>query len=138
MSKVMKNVIVIVGLTVVVFLTSLFASVCVTERVKANTETETSNTITTNIVDASDERFVGTKRIEQMYVTETYTDTEGVYHILMEDNAGYLWEITDIDLYPYEDVLVLMCDNNTESITDDEIIHCWVGLEQTYLKEDKE
>jgi hypothetical protein len=34
-----------------------------------------------------------------------------------------------MDLYLYEDVLVLMGNNNTKDVSDDVFIHYWIGIE---------
>lgn len=88
-------------------------------------------TINTTIMNAIDESIdLNTIRIEQMFVIDTYIDEETEdYVVVLEDNHGYTWECTNMDLYLYEDVLVLMTNNNTEDITDDEFIHCWISIE---------
>lgn len=76
-------------------------------------------------------QFVGTPRVEQMFVTNVeYTDDEMYNVVTLEDTTGNVWEYEGIDLYMYDEVLVFMADNNTPNdVTDDVIIHFWVGLE---------
>lgn len=87
--------------------------------------------VNTTIINAINESIdLNTIRIEQMFVIDTYIDEETEeYVIVLEDNHGFTWECTDMDVYLYEDVLVLMTNMNTEDITDDEFIHCWVSIE---------
>ena len=87
--------------------------------------------VNTTIINAINESIdLNTIRIEQMFVIDTYIDEETEeYVIVLEDNHGLTWECTDMDIYLYEDVLVLMTNMNTEDITDDEFIHCWVSIE---------
>ena len=92
------------------------------------------NTTTVNVTmmnDCWDESFKGNVRIEQMFVTNVEYSDDDVYNVVtLEDTQGNEWMYENIDLFLYEDVLVLMCDNETpEDITDDAIIHCWVGME---------
>ena len=92
------------------------------------------NTTTVNVTmmnDCWDESFKGNVRIEQMFVTNVEYSDDDVYNVVtLEDTQGNEWMYENIDLFLYEDVLVLMCDNETpEDITDDVIIHCWVGME---------
>ena len=79
----------------------------------------------------NDDLFKGNVRIEQMFVTNVEYSDDDVYNVVtLEDTQGNEWQYENIDLFLYEDVLVLMCDNKTpEDITDDVIIHCWVGME---------
>ena len=88
-------------------------------------------TINTTIINAIDESIdLNTIRIEQMFVIDTYIDEDtDDYVIVLEDNRGYTWECINMDLYLYEDVLVLMSNNNTEDVSDDVFIHYWVGIE---------
>ena len=88
------------------------------QRVEATTTEETTINVTTTI--------------EQMFVTNVEYSDDDVYNVVtLEDTQGNEWMYENIDLFLYEDVLVLMCDNETpEDITDDVIIHCWVGMEQ--------
>lgn len=88
-------------------------------------------TINTTIINAIDESIdLNTIRIEQMFVIDTYIDEDtDDYVIVLEDNHGYTWECVNMDLYLYEDVLVLMSNNNTEDVSDDVFIHYWTGIE---------
>ena len=88
-------------------------------------------TINTTIINAIDESIdLNTIRIEQMFVIDTYIDEDtDDYVIVLEDNHGYTWECVNMDLYLYEDVLVLMSNNNTEDVSDDVFIHYWIGVE---------
>lgn len=88
-------------------------------------------TINTTIINAIDESIdLNTIRIEQMFVIDTYIDEDtDDYVIVLEDNHGYTWECINMDLYLYEDVLVLMSSNNTEDVSDDVFIHYWIGIE---------
>ena len=106
--------------------------------VQAN-ETETEcvddNTTSINVTMYDDcydtTQFIGTPRVEQMFVTNVeYTDDEMYNVVTLEDTTGNVWEYEGIDLYLDDDVVVLMTDNNTPNdITDDYIVHFWVGLE---------
>ena len=88
-------------------------------------------TIDTTIINAIDESIdLNTIRIEQMFVIDTYIDEDtDDYVIVLEDNHGYTWECINMDLYLYEDVLVLTSNNNTEDVSDDVFIHYWIGIE---------
>ena len=73
--------------------------------------------------------FKGKARIEQMFVDDVYNE-DGCYQVLLVDTAENEWVMEEIDLSLYEEVLVLLVDNGTEDdITDDVIVHCWVGIE---------
>ena len=87
--------------------------------------------VNATIINAIDESIdLDTIRLEQMFVIDTYIDTEtDDYIVVLEDNKGYVWECVNIELYLYEDVLVLMSDNHTEDITDDMLIHYWISIE---------
>lgn len=103
------------------------------QRVEATTTEETTINVTTTMMNNcwNDDLFKGNVRIEQMFVTNVEYSDDDVYNVVtLEDTQGNEWEYENIDLFLYEDVLVLMCDNETpEDITDDVIIHCWVGME---------
>lgn len=97
-------------------------------------EVEENNVITINttIMNAIDESIdLNTIRIEQMFVIDTYIDeVTNDFVSVLEDNNGYVWECVNMDLYLYEDVLVLMSNNNTtDNVEDDVFIHYWIGLE---------
>ena len=104
------------------------------QRVEATTTEETTINVTTTMMNNcwNDDLFKGNVRIEQMFVTNVEYSDDDVYNVVtLEDTQGNEWQYENIDLFLYEDVLVLMCDNETpEDITDDVIIHCWVGMEQ--------
>ena len=104
------------------------------QRVEATTTEETTINVTTTMMNNcwNDDLFKGNVRIEQMFVTNVEYSDDDVYNVVtLEDTQGNEWMYENIDLFLYEDVLVLMCDNETpEDITDDVIIHCWVGMEQ--------
>ena len=103
------------------------------QRVEATTTEETTINVTTTMMNNcwNDDLFKGNVRIEQMFVTNVEYSDDDVYNVVtLEDTQGNEWQYENIDLFLYEDVLVLMCDNETpEDITDDVIIHCWVGME---------
>ena len=105
------------------------------QRVEATTTTEEETTInvTTTMMNNcwNDDLFKGNVRIEQMFVTNVEYSDDDVYNVVtLEDTQGNEWQYENIDLFLDEDVLVLVCDNETpEDITDDVIIHCWVGME---------
>ena len=74
------------------------------------------------------EAYIGTPRVEQMFVVDT-EDVDGWYVVTMEDLHGHVWEVLDYDLYLYDDVFVLIVDNNTPDILDDDVVvRCWVGI----------
>lgn len=103
------------------------------QRVEATTTEETTINVTTTMMNNcwNDDLFKGNVRIEQMFVTNVEYSDDDVYNVVtLEDTQGNEWMYENIDLFLYDDVLVLMCDNETtEDITDDVIIHCWVGME---------
>ena len=102
------------------------------EATTTTTEEETTINVTTTMMnDCWDESFKGNVRIEQMFVTNVEYSDDDVYNVVtLEDTQGNEWQYENIDLFLHEDVLVLMCDNETpEDITDDVIIHCCVGME---------
>lgn len=106
------------------------------ERKQENNEVcvEDNNVITINttIMNAIDKSIdLNTIRIEQMFVIDTYIDeVTNDFVSVLEDNNGHVWECVNMDLYLYEDVLVLMSNNNTtDNVEDDVFIHYWIGLE---------
>lgn len=123
-------------ISIICVLGLMFGILCVgyQQRVEATTEEETTINVTTTMMNNcwNDDLFKGNVRIEQMFVTNVEYSDDDVYNVVtLEDTQGNEWQYENIDLFLYEDVLVLMCDNETpEDITDDVIIHCWVGMEQ--------
>lgn len=106
------------------------------ERKQENNEVcvEDNNVITINttIMNAIDESIdLNTIRIEQMFVIDTYIDEDtNDFVSVLEDNSGHAWECMNMDFYLYEDVLVLMSNNNTiDNVEDDVFIHYWIGVE---------
>lgn len=123
-------------ISIICVLGLMFGILCVgyQQRVEATTTTEeTTINVTTTMMNNcwNDDLFKGNVRIEQMFVTNVEYSDDNVYNVVtLEDTQGNEWQYENIDLFLYEDVLVLMCDNETpEDITDDVIIHCWVGME---------
>lgn len=122
-------------ISIICVLGLMFGILCVgyQQRVEATTEEETTINVTTTMMNNcwNDDLFKGNVRIEQMFVTNVEYSDDDVYNVVtLEDTQGNEWQYENIDLFLYEDVLVLMCDNETpEDITDDVIIHCWVGME---------
>ena len=113
---------------VTILYTMLFAC-----KVNAQTTTEedttvnVSTTMYNNCYDTT--TFKGKARIEQMFVDDVYNE-DGCYQVLLVDTKENEWVMEEIDLNLYEEVLVLLVDNETEDdITDDVIVHCWVGIE---------
>lgn len=107
-----------------------------TERKQENNEVcvEDNNVITINttIMNAIDKSIdLNTIRIEQMFVIDTYIDEiTNDFVSVLEDNNGNVWECVNMDLYLYEETLVLMSNNNTvDNVEDDVFIHYWIGLE---------
>lgn len=96
--------------------------------IEKDNNTITIDTIIMNAIDTSID--LGTVKIEQMFVVDTYIDsiTED-YVIVLEDTKGMLWEYSNIDVYMEEEVLVLLSDNGTQEVEDDLIIHFWIGIE---------
>ena len=97
-------------------------------------EVEENNVITVNatIMNAIDKSIdLNTIRIEQMFVIDTYIDEDtNDFVSVLEDNSGHVWECMNMDFYLYEDVLVLMSNNNTiDNVEDDVFIHYWIGVE---------
>lgn len=106
------------------------------ERKQENNEVcvEDNNVITINttIMNAIDKSIdLNTIRIEQMFVIDTYIDeVTNDFVSVLEDNNGNVWECVNMDLYLYEETLVLMSNNNTvNNVEDDVFIHYWIGLE---------
>lgn len=122
-------------ISIICVLGLMFGILCVgyQQRVEATTTEETTINVTTTMMNNcwNDDLFKGNVRIEQMFVTNVEYSDDDVYNVVtLEDTQGNEWQYENIDLFLYEDVLVLMCDNETpEDITDDAIIHCWVGME---------
>lgn len=122
-------------ISIICVLGLMFGILCVgyQQRVEATTAEETTINVTTTMMNNcwNDDLFKGKVRIEQMFVTNVEYSDDDVYNVVtLEDTQGNEWQYENIDLFLYEDVLVLMCDNETpEDITDDVIIHCWVGME---------
>lgn len=122
-------------ISIICVLGLMFGILCVgyQQRVETTTTEETTINVTTTMMNNcwNDDLFKGKVRIEQMFVTNVEYSDDDVYNVVtLEDAQGNEWQYENIDLFLYEDVLVLMCDNETpEDITDDAIIHCWVGME---------
>ena len=93
------------------------------------TQTEQFIDVTTTMMNAIDDSFTGNYRIEQMFVESVSYTRDNHCVVLLEDTEGYLWELIDVEMYLYDDVLVLLADNYTDTIVDDTIIHCWIGIE---------
>ena len=122
--------IVVTGLVCIFFFATAVTNVI---NAKYKVDDNTTINVTTTMMNNcwNDDLFKGNVRIEQMFVTNVEYSDDDVYNVVtLEDTQGNEWEYENIDLFLYEDVLVLMCDNETpEDITDDVIIHCWVGME---------
>ena len=93
------------------------------------TQTEQFIDVTTTMMNAIDDSFTGNYRIEQMFVESVSYTRDNHCVVLLKDTDGYLWELIDVDMCLYDDVLVLLADNYTDTIVDDAIIHCWIGIE---------
>ena len=93
------------------------------------TQTEQFIDVTTTMMNAIDDSFTGNYRIEQMFVESVSYTRDNHCVVLLEDTEGYLWELIDVEMYLYDDVLVLLADSYTDTIVDDAIIHCWIGIE---------
>ena len=107
---------------------------CKQENNEVCVEGEENNVITINttIMNAIDKSIdLNTIRIEQMFVIDTYIDEDtNDFVSVLEDNSGHVWECMNMDFYLYEDVLVLMSNNNTiDNVEDDVFIHYWIGVE---------
>lgn len=122
--------IVVTGLVCIFFFATAVTNVI---NAKYKVDDNTTINVTTTMMNNcwNDDLFKGNVRIEQMFVTNVEYSDDDVYNVVtLEDTQGNEWQYENIDLFLYEDVLVLMCDNETpEDITDDVIIHCWVGME---------
>ena len=121
---------------VVTIVLTLVAMVgCATTTNAENVTTNNNNTIAIDTTLLShcydEEQFKGNVRIEQMFVTDVeYTDNDTYNVVTLEDTTGNVWMYEGIDLYLYDDVVVLMTDNNTPTdVTDDCIVHFWVSIE---------
>ena len=121
---------------VTIVLTLVVMVGCATTTNAENVTTNNNNTTTIDTTLLShcydEEQFKGKVRIEQMFVTDVeYTDNDTYNVVTLEDTTGNVWMYEGIDLYLYDDVVVLMTDNNTPTdVTDDCIVHFWVSIEQ--------
>lgn len=124
-----------VGIVVCALLFVVLVGLALSEIVKsAKTDNDTTQTeqfidVTTTMMNAIDDSFTGNYRIEQMFVESVSYTKDNHCVVLLEDTKGYLWELVDVEMYLYDDVLVLLADNYTDTIVDDAIIHCWIGIE---------
>lgn len=86
--------------------------------------------VNTTMYDCYDkEVFKGDVRLVQMFVTEVTYREDYSNTVYLEDTKGEEWIVENVDLFLYEDVLVLMNDNNTPNdVTDDSIITFWVNM----------
>lgn len=130
-----KRVSKVVGIVVCVLLVVAIIGLIISETVKSTktdndtTQTEQFIDVTTTMMNAIDDSFTGNYRIEQMFVESVSYTRDNHCVVLLEDTEGYLWELIDVEMYLYDDVLVLLADNYTDTIVDDAIIHCWIGIE---------
>ena len=130
-----KGVFRVVGIVVCALLFVVLIGLALSEIVKsAKTDNDTTQTeqfidVTTTMMNAIDDSFTGNYRIEQMFVESVSYTKDNHCVVLLEDTEGYLWELIDVEMYLYDDVLVLLADNYTDTIVDDAIIHCWIGIE---------
>lgn len=130
-----KRVSKVVGIVVCVLLVVAIIGLIISETVKSTktdndiTQTEQFIDVTTTMMNAIDDSFTGNYRIEQMFVESVSYTKDNHCVVLLEDTEGYLWELIDVEMYLYDDVLVLLADNYTDTIVDDAIIHCWIGIE---------
>lgn len=130
-----KRVSKVVGIVVCVLLVVAIIGTIFGEMTKsAKTDNDTTQTeqfidVTTTMMNAIDDSFTGNYRIEQMFVESVSYTRDNHCVVLLEDTEGYLWELIDVEMYLYDDVLVLLADNYTDTIVDDAIIHCWIGIE---------
>lgn len=130
-----KRVSKVVGIVVCVLLVVVIIGIIFGEMTKsAKTDNDTTQTeqfidVTTTMMNAIDDSFTGNYRIEQMFVESVSYTRDNHCVVLLEDTEGYLWELIDVEMYLYDDVLVLLADNYTDTIVDDAIIHCWIGIE---------
>ena len=125
--------IVVCALLVVAIIGTIFGEMTKSAKTDNNTEdttqTEQFIDVTTTMMNAIDDSFTGNYRIEQMFVESVSYTKDNHCVVLLEDTEGYLWELIDVEMYLYDDVLVLLADNYTDTIVDDAIIHCWIGIE---------
>ena len=125
--------IVVCALLVVAIIGTIFGEMTKSAKTDNNTEdttqTEQFIDVTTTMMNAIDDGFTGNYRIEQMFVESVSYTKDNHCVVLLEDTEGYLWELIDVEMYLYDDVLVLLADNYTDTIVDDAIIHCWIGIE---------
>lgn len=130
-----KGIFRVVGIVVCALLFVALIGLALSEIVKsAKTDNDTIQTeqfidVTTTMMNAIDDSFTGNYRIEQMFVESVSYTRDNHCVVLLEDTEGYLWELIDVEMYLYDDVLVLLADNYTDTIVDDTIIHCWIGIE---------
>ena len=129
--KVSKVVVIVVCvLLVVAIIGTIFGEMTKSAKTDNDTtQTEQFIDVTTTMINAIDDSFTGNYRIEQMFVESVSYTRDNHCIVLLEDTEGYLWELVDVEMYLYDDVLVLLADNYTDTIVDDAIIHCWIGIE---------
>lgn len=134
--EIIAQVLVVIMFVVVMTMIAVGVAQEKTERKQENNEVcvEDNNVITINttIMNAIDKSIdLNTIRIEQMFVIDTYIDEiTNDFVSVLEDNNGNVWECVNMDLYLYEETLVLMSNNNTvDNVEDDVFIHYWIGLE---------
>lgn len=134
--EIIVQVLVVIMFVVVMTMIAVGVAQEKTERKQENNEVcvEDNNVITINttIMNAIDKSIdLNTIRIEQMFVIDTYIDEiTNDFVSVLEDNNGNVWECVNMDLYLYEETLVLMSNNNTvDNVEDDVFIHYWIGLE---------
>lgn len=122
--------IVVCVLLVVAIIGTIFGGMTKSTKTDNDTiQTEQFIDVTTTMMNAIDDSFTGNYRIEQMFVESVSYTRDNHCVVLLEDTEGYLWELIDVEMYLYDDVLVLLADNYTDTIVDDAIIHCWIGIE---------
>lgn len=122
--------IVVCALLVVAIIGTIFGEMTKSAKTDNDTtQTEQFIDVTTTMMNAIDDSFTGNYRIEQMFVESVSYTKDNHCVVLLEDTEGYLWELIDVEMYLYDDVLVLLADNYTDTIVDDAIIHCWIGIE---------
>lgn len=133
-----KRVSKVVGIVVcALFVVALIGTILGGMTKGAKTDNDTEDTtqkeqfidVTTTMMNAIDDSFTGNYRIEQMFVESVSYTMDNHCVVLLKDTDGYLWELIDVDMCLYDDVLVLLADNYTDTIVDDAIIHCWIGIE---------
>lgn len=129
-SKVVTIVVcVMFALALICAIIGVFAQNTSNTNAEETTQTEQFIDVTTTMMNAIDDSFTGNYRIEQMFVESVSYTKDNHCVVLLEDTEGYLWELIDVEMYLYDDVLVLLADNYTDTIVDDAIIHCWIGIE---------